>query len=135
VTPPPKAVPLDRGLLERFRRAGGEIGWRKAPPRVDTPKGGTARIAHLHDEDARVEVWGTGRRGGVVVDSGPVGALALLLEIDRRGPPATLGAQDATRDPAFPFGSIVATWGKEAVPVDSRPKLEDLVELARYALA
>ncbi len=135
MTAHPGAVPVDPGLLERFRRAGKEIRWRAAPSRPGTKRGQSDRVAHLHDEDARVETWGTSRRGGVIVESGPVGALALLLEIDRRGPPAALGAQEAGRDDAFPFGSIVATWGTEAVTVDSRPRLEDLVELARYALA
>jgi hypothetical protein len=135
MTPAPKPTGIDPGLLVRFRQAGAGITWRAAPRRTGAKPGASARIAHLNDEDARVETWGTKSRGGAIVESGPVGALALLLEVDRRGPPTALGAQDATRDPAFPFGAIVATWGKEPVPVDSRPKLEDLVELARYALA
>ncbi|MGA9839812.1 MAG: hypothetical protein WBE40_05270, partial [Thermoplasmata archaeon] len=99
------------------------------------PGGRRARIAHLNDEDARVEEWGTGRRVGIAVDSGPVGALVVLLEIDRRGAASALGAEDAGRDAAFPSGAIVAAWGDLPVPTDSRPRLEDLVELARYALA
>jgi len=81
-----------------------------------------------------VETWGTARSGGIAVDSGPVGALALLLEADVRGVPHALGAANAGRDPAFPSGALVATWGSKAPPADSRPTLRDLVELARYAL-
>ncbi len=82
-----------------------------------------------------MEESGAGRRVRVAVDSGPVGALVILLEIDRRGPPSALGASEAGRDPAFPSGAIVAGWGGVSVPADSRPRLHDLVELARYALA
>jgi len=135
MTPAAAKLAVDAGLLARFRRAGSEVRWRSAPSSPAAEKGRTARIAHLHDEEARVERWGTAKKGGLRVDSGPVGALVLLLEVDRRGPPSALGAQDATRDPAFPFGAIVATWGKETDAVDSRPQLADLVELARYALA
>jgi hypothetical protein len=97
--------------------------------------GRKARIAHLNDEEARVEEWGSGARSAIAVDSGPVGALVILLEIDRRGPATSLGSADAGRDPAFSMGSIVAAWGDADVPTDSRPQLKDLVELARYALA
>ncbi|HYA58010.1 MAG TPA: hypothetical protein VEH57_06075 [Thermoplasmata archaeon] len=127
-------LPVDPGLLGRFREAGQRIAWRPAPKLPRRPRGRTARVAHLHDEEARVEAWGNEREGGMAVDSGPVGALVLLLEIDRRGPPTLLGAAEATRDAAFPGGSIVAAWGDEAVPRDSAPRLQDLVELARYAL-
>jgi hypothetical protein len=92
-------------------------------------------VAHLHDEEARVEVSGRGQSRRIAVDSGPVGALVLLLEIDRRGPPTVLGAAEAGRDPSFPAGAIVAAWGTAAVPQDASPGVRDLVELARYALA
>ncbi len=131
---PAAALPADPGLLARFRDAGRRIAWRPAP-KGRRPSGRTARIAHLHDEEARVEEWGTKKSRGLAVDSGPVGALVLLLEIDRRGPPTHLGAENAGRDRAFPAGAIVAGWGEVAVPTDSRPRVEDLVELARYALA
>jgi len=81
-----------------------------------------------------VETWGTARSGGVAVDSGPVGALALLLEADTRGLPSALGAANAGRDPAFLAGSLVAMWGPTPPPYDTRPTLRDVVELARYAL-
>lgn len=128
-------LPVDTGLLERFRRAGEEIQWRKAPAGRAAGGGRTVRIAHLHDEEARIEVSGRGHRVRAAVDSGPVGALLLLLEMDRRGLPTALGAAEAGRDPAFPSGAIVAAWGSRGVPEDSRPQLADLVELARYALA
>jgi hypothetical protein len=133
VTPGP--LPIDAGLLARFRAAARAIAWRPGTTRPRAAKGHRVRIAHLHDEDARVESWGTEARGGVAVDSGPVGALVLLLEADRRGPPTTLGAEEAGRNPAFPSGALVAAWGPGDVPQDSHPRLEDLVELARYALA
>ena len=130
-----EALPVDPGLLRRFVDAGGRIEWRAAPAGPKRPRGRRARIAHLHDEEARVETWGSDPKGGAAVDSGPVGALVLLLECVRRGPPSALGAANAGTDPAFPSGAIVATWGSEAVPTDSVPRLRDLVELARYALA
>jgi hypothetical protein len=126
---------IDAGLLARFREAGGKIAWRAAPAAPKRPRGRRARIAHLNDEEARVEAWGSGARYAVASDSGPVGALALILEIDRRGLPRAIGARDAGRDPAFPSGSIHAVWGAIEVPTDSTPRLEDLVGLARYALA
>lgn len=127
-------LPIDPGLLERFRGAESEIRWRPAPKRAGVRPVRTARIAHLHDEEARVETWGTTRKGGVAVDSGPVGALILLLEADRRGPPTALRAAEAGRDPSFPAGVLFALWGPGTVPTDSVPELRDLVELARYAL-
>jgi len=124
---------IDPGLLARYRAAGAKIAWRPAPG--GAPRPGRARIAHLNDEEARVELSGRGARVRVAVDSGPLGALVLLLEIDRRGAPLALGAQEAGRDRAFPSGAIVAAWGGGVVPSDSIPGLADLVELARYALA
>ncbi len=132
---PTTVLPIDPGLLARYREAGGKIAWRAAPKGARRPPGRTARIAHLHDEEARVETWGTARRAGIAVESGPVGALVLLLEIDRRGLPSALGSANAGRDPAFPAGAIVAAWGPRTVPADARPRLQDLIELARYALA
>jgi len=134
VSAPAAPLEIDPGLLARFRDAGRAIAWRAAP-KGRRPSGRKARVAHLHDEEARVEEWGTAGSRGIAVDSGPVGALVLLLEIDRRGPPAQLGAENAGRDRAFPSGAIVAGWGAVTVPTDSRPTVRDLVELARYALA
>jgi hypothetical protein len=135
VSTPPSPLTIDAGLLARYRDAGRRISWRPAPKRPKRPVGRRTRIAHLNDEEARVEEWGTGTRAGLAVDSGPVGALVILLEIDRRGMPTGLGAQNAGLDIAFPSGAIVAGWGNVSVPTDSQPKVKDLVELARYALA
>ena len=126
---------MDPGLLVRYRAAGQKIAWREVRTIAKRPAGPRARIAHLHDEEARVEVRGRGTAVRITVDSGPLGALVLLLEIDRRGSPTALGAQEAGRNPAFPSGAIVAAWGGGTVPEDSRPGLDDLVKLARYALA
>jgi len=126
---------VDAGLLTRFRAAGDRIAWRLVPSRATRGAHGRVRIAHLNDEEARVAVSGRGPNVRVAVDAGPVGALVLLLEIDRRGPPAGLGASEAGREPGFPSGAIVAAWGDPSVPHDSRPRLLDLVDLARYALA
>ena len=132
---PTRPLAIDPGLLQRYRDAGRQIAWRAGPKSSRRSVGRRVRIAHLHDEEARVEEWGTGARTAVAVDSGPVGALVVLLECDRRGTPTALGAEEAGRNAAFPSGAIVAAWGDVAVPTDSRPRLEDLVELARYALA
>ena len=131
----PRALPIDPGLLARYRSAGAKIRWRPVPSRRKASPAWRVRIAHLHDEEARVEESGRGRNVRVAVDSGPVGALVLLLEIDRRGSPTALGAAEAGRDPSFPSGAIVAAWGSGSVPEDSKLGLGDLVELARYALA
>jgi hypothetical protein len=135
MSPAARPLPIDAGLLVRFHAAGARIAWRPAPATGRRPAGRRARIAHLHDEEARVEAWGTARRGGLAADSGPVGALVLILECVRRGRPTALGAENAGRNAAFPSGAIAAGWGGAPVPTDSRPTLDDLVELARYALA
>jgi len=83
---------------------------------------------------ARVEEWGSETDGGLMVDSGPLGALVLIIVIDGRGTPRALGALHADRDPAFPSGALVAVWGHGLAPEDEHPRLRDLVELARYAL-
>jgi len=123
------------GLLQRFRSAGAEIQWRDAAPAGRARRAGRAsehvRIAHLHDEEARVLERAD---GSLVVDSGPVGALVLLLEIDRRGPPSLLRARDAGAEPGFGQGAVEARWGTaEAVEGPTLP-IADLVGLARYAL-
>jgi hypothetical protein len=128
------AVELDPGLLARMRAAGEAIQWRPVPSAARHPSGRDARIATLHEEEARVETWGAAEHGGICVDSGPVGALALVLEAASRGMPSALGAANAGRDPAFPQGALVATWGSERPPDDSRPRWKDIVDLARYAL-
>ena len=129
------ALAIDPGLLARFRAAGQTITWRPAPGSPRRPAGTAAQIAHLHDEECRVERRGPDRTGSITVESAPVGALVLLLAFDARGPPRDWGSGNAGRDPAFPGGSLAATWGRARVPHDTSPTVPDLVELARYALA
>jgi hypothetical protein len=130
----PRPLSIDAGLLARFRAAGTEIAWRPAGPTPRVAKGRRARIAHLHDEEARIESWGREINGGVEVESGPVGALVLLLEADRRGVPDRLETREAGEDRGFPQGAIVATWGPGASGA-SKIGPKELVDLARYALA
>jgi hypothetical protein len=121
------SLAIDPGLLRRLREAGGRLRWAPLP-------GGAARLARLGDEEARAEVR-DGPPGTVVeVAAGPVGAVVLLLEADRRGPPSCLGSRNAGRSADFPDGSIFAAWGPAELPADARPTVRDLVELARYAL-
>lgn len=129
---------VDGGLLERFRSAGARIAWREVPTTVGRsrrPKGPPprSRIAHLHDEEARVIESASGR----LVESGPVGALVLLLEIDRRGAPVCLRAHAAGEKPGFASGAIEARWdlGATTSAGGTDLLLRDLVDLARYALA
>lgn len=127
---------IDAGLLARFRRAGDQIQWR------DAPAGGRARgarvrvrIAHLNDEEARIETAERGTTASIVVESGPVGALVLLLEMDRRGDPVTLTALEAGARPGFGQGAIEGRWAATAARSPGGLPVKDLVELARYALA
>ncbi len=131
-------LPVDPGLLARFRSAGPSIAWRDADARGGGRRGGAgakARIAHLNDEEARVETQGRGSAFAMRVDSGPVGALVLLLEADRRGAPAVVVTHEAGALSAFPQGAIEARWGARPQPAAPGPSIRDLVELARYALA
>lgn len=132
----PRPLAIDAGLLSRFRAAGAQIQWRPSPsPAGGGRSGVVARIAHLHDEEARVETSGRGTTATIVVDSGPVGALVLLLEFDRRGPAARVTAVAAGGHRGFDQGAIEARWGPQVAPADGGLPLADLVELARYALA
>lgn len=127
--------PIDEGLLRRFRRAGQAIVWTQDEGPRRRPRGTVSRTARLGQETAQVETVEQRGARAVRVTSGPVGALVLLLEVDRRGPPTSLGSQNAGADPAFPDGSIVAAWGARELRADAHPTLHDLIELARYALA
>ncbi len=131
--PDASALPIDAGLRARFRSAGPKIAWRDAPPGPAGARRHSARIAHLNDEEARVESWGRPPRASVQVDSGPLGALVLVLEIDRRGLVPRLVARAAGADAAFPNGAIRAEWGAAAAATGG-PTLRDLIDLARYAL-
>jgi hypothetical protein len=133
---------IDPGLAERFRAAAAQIQWREpdGPPpgraksNAKAPPRRRVRIAHLNDEEARVEADETKSSSTWVVDSGPVGALVLLLEVQRRGPPARLAPRDADPSGPFPMGAIEACW-EPAGPVGPYElPAGDLILLARYAL-
>ena len=129
----PSVVPADEHLLARLRSAGAAITWRSAP---FSRAGSDARIAHLHDEEARVEERAEGSEVTIVTDAGPVGALVLLLEIDRRGALPHLASVAPGVIPGFGQGGIRATWpggGTPAFSLDELP-VTDLIGLARYAL-
>lgn len=81
-----------------------------------------------------MEDRGRGARPSFVVDSGPVGALVLLLEIDRRGPPTLLTTHAAGQRPGFSQGALEARWAPTRGADEPAIPLRDLVELARYAL-
>jgi len=125
---------LDDGLVRRLRAAGGTIAWRPARPARGGRPRGTVRVARLGDDEATVEIREEPSGATVEVDAGPVGAVVLLVEADRRGLPATLASRNGRAGAPFPNGSIVAAWGAASVAADARPTVHDLVELARYAL-
>lgn len=133
----PGAIPADDGLLARFRSAGTQIAWRPAKGRRAAPSGRptSRRIAHLNDEEATVEQTGPSGRPTIVVDSGPLGALVLLLEIDRRGAPTHLVARTAGERAGFDQGALQASWGRRDAAGGPPLPVADLVGLARYALA
>jgi hypothetical protein len=82
-----------------------------------------------------VEEQKRGRGFSLWVDSGPVGALVLLLEAGVRGPPSRIEGIEGTLEPRFPSGAIRASWGASSPSAGgSRVTVTDLVELARYAL-
>lgn len=130
--PPP--LPLNPGLRTRFRLAGEKIAWIPTVSSPELPRPRMRRRAQLREEEAVVEEWGSETDGGLMVESGPLGALVLLLAFDRRGLPTTLGASYAGHAPGFPSGAIVAIWGSDPAPTDERPRFQDVVDLARYAL-
>ena len=75
-------VPADPHLLDRLRSAETAIAWREI--RTGT-SGVTARIAHLHDEECRVEDRVEAQGRTLVADAGPVGSLVILVAVDRVG--------------------------------------------------
>ncbi|MGI0054482.1 MAG: hypothetical protein ACREB9_02350 [Thermoplasmata archaeon] len=121
-------LPVEPALLRRLRSAGEKIAWRPAPT---SPGDRRARVAHLHDEEARIEERHEPPGETWFVDSGPVGALVLLLESDRRGGLASVQALAAGVDSDFPSGALAARWNEVRVGNVQTP---ELVALARYAL-
>lgn len=123
----PSRLPVDEGLAGRFRAAGRAIVWRE--------EGKGRRVAHLHEQEARIAEGGEREARVLWAESAPVGALVLLLEIERRGLPDHL--ESVGEHPDFPEGALRATWGGErptTAATSEAPRLEDLVALARYAL-
>ena len=129
----------DPGLMGRFRAVEPKIQWRLVVEaqrgRIRTGPGRSNRIAHLHDEEARVEAQEGPTGVTIRTDSGPVGALVLLLEMDRRGEPTRLVAHAAGEVPGFSMGSIEAVWAPGRPPEPGGLPISDIVGLARYALA
>jgi|HubBroStandDraft_1064217.scaffolds.fasta_scaffold234342_2 hypothetical protein len=134
MSPPAERWEIHPGLRSRFLAAGDAIGWRPVAEVAPRAPDRRVRVARLREEEARVEEWGTDADGGVTVDSGPLGALVLIIHVVRRGAPDALGAMHADREAAFPAGAIVAVWGDAPAPDDERPRPADVIELARYAL-
>jgi hypothetical protein len=127
---------IDAGLLGRFRAAGAKIAWREAvSPKGGRSTTGTARTAHLNDEEARVEERDEGGASVLTVESGPVGALVLLLQWEARGEPNRLVTHEAGELPAFPGGALEARWTPGSPERVLAFPLADVVGLARYALA
>jgi hypothetical protein len=120
-------LPVDQALIARFRGAGGAIAWR-----TESAPGTGIRLARLDDEEARVE----SRSGGheLLVESGPVGALVLLLEVDRRGELPRLSSIEGGAETGFPSGAIRARWAPEVAEETGGPTWRELVRLARFAL-
>jgi len=123
-------IPATPGLLARFHQAGEHLVWRPASEAEEN-----AWIAHLNDEEARMEREEVDGALRITTDSGPVGALVLLLEIEQWGEPAFLHAVNSKTAP-FAQGSLEAGWGRTTPRPNGRPlPIEDVVALARYALS
>lgn len=127
---------VDPGLLARFRRAGDGIRWQSASaPRARAGRpAASARVrrATYDDETARIEERPAPVGRCLRVESCPVGALVLLLEIDRTGRRPALRPVPAGEDPSFPTGALEAVWAVDGSP--SPLPVADLVALARFAL-
>lgn len=123
--------PIDPRVAERFRLAGRSIEWKSlaAPTRAEHG----VRLATLHEETTRVAERETTSGHELVVDSGPVGALVLLLEVDRRGLPSELAPIDGGRIEGFADGALRAVWGAGPAPAPGT-LWKEIVNLARYAL-
>jgi hypothetical protein len=137
MSPVPTATGIAPGLMARFRLAGGQLVWRAAPAtkgRNGAPKPPAARIAHLHDEESRVEERTEGTTQVLVVDSSPVGALVVVVALDERGLPNALVTREAGVAPGFPAGSIEARWEPGSEARTHALSVADVVALARYAL-
>lgn len=124
-------IPATPGLLARFHAAGEKIAWRPASETEEN-----AWIAHLNDEEARMErEEGAEGELRITTDAGPVGALVLLLEIEQWGEPVFVHSVNS-KTPPFAQGALEAGWGRTDPRPNGRPlPMEDVIALARYALA
>lgn len=130
---------IDAALLDRLRRALPSVTWEAAPARGTGPKRPaprtTSRVARLHDETARVEESTAGGRYRLTAESGPLGAMLILLACAERGRPTYLASRAVEELPAFASGAVEAAWGGPRRPAaKGAPKIADLVAVARYAL-
>jgi hypothetical protein len=151
-SPSKSSLPVDEGLLLRLRTAGETIEWheeeatdaratqggrRRARGKPTNPRDAPrhrVRRARLHEQEARVEE-GSDRKGDeLAVDSGPLGALVLLLEIDRRGLPTRLVPRGGGERAGFDDGALEATWARTGGEPALAVPISQLVTLARYAL-
>ncbi|MCI4362456.1 MAG: hypothetical protein L3J77_04615, partial [Thermoplasmata archaeon] len=111
----PRPLGIDPGLLGRFRTAGATITWKPAESAKGSRTGRrSARVAHLNDEEARVEERSEGAAQVLTVDSGPVGALVLILRWADGGTPTRLVTHEAGELAGFPSGAIEARWESPA---------------------
>jgi hypothetical protein len=124
-------LPGDPGLWERFRSMRDRIVWHPLPPPAVRSPGAIAHRATLHEQSARREIRSASEDGvDVLVDSGPLGALLLLLEWDERGGSPVFSAVDSG-EPEFPEGAIVAHFGGR---LPASLPVRDILDLARFAL-
>jgi len=122
---------IDPRIIDRFRNAGRSIQWQSAVPNEGAnPR---TRIATLHEQPARVVERETESGHEMIVDSGPVGALVLVLEVDRRGLPHAIAPVSAGRIEGFPDGALRAIWETGPLPAPGTV-WKDVLDLARYAL-
>jgi hypothetical protein len=139
MTVQPTPTGIDPGLMARFRIAGNQLTWRAAPgpAKKGRAKGSAvppARIAHLHDEEARIEERSEGTARILTVESGPVGGLVLVLALDERGLPNRLVTHEAGAVPSFPSGALEARWDPRSETRSLALAVSDVVSLARFAL-
>ena len=130
----PVEFTVDPGLLARCRKAVEQVRWRSVSPGRPRRRHEvhTIRVAHLHDEEARVETRETERGFELTVDAGPVGALLVLVEASERGAPQQLTQREG--DPSFRAGLLRAVWGTSGWSSGTPVPFADIVALARYAL-
>lgn len=144
-----KSLPIDAGLLERFLEAEKGVAWKRAPApakpvrkkaerkgmRTKGRASSVARLASYHDETARVERRAEASEVVLTVTSGPVGALVLVAACARQGMPSSLAARNAGELRPFPDGALEARWNPKAKGRAYGLGFDDVVTLARYALA